>query len=76
MYVEIGKIMGGGGPVVLYFEILSRHSLGRAEESHVHRRKSIGAPILLGRCPSLSVRESESILRTYLVCTEKRVNRT
>jgi hypothetical protein len=32
---------------------------------------SIGAPIILGRCPSLSEHESESMLRTYLVCGEK-----
>jgi hypothetical protein len=31
----------------------------------------IGAPIILGRCPSLSAHESESMLRTYLVCREK-----
>jgi hypothetical protein len=31
----------------------------------------IGAPIFLGRCPSLSAHESESMLRTYLVCREK-----
>jgi hypothetical protein len=30
-----------------------------------------GAPIILGRCPSLSAHESESMLRTYLVCREK-----
>jgi hypothetical protein len=53
MYEEkIGRIMGGA--MVLYFEILSRHSLGRAEENHLHRGKSIAAPIILGRCPSLS----------------------
>jgi hypothetical protein len=27
-------------------------------------------PILFGRCPSLSAHESESILRTYVVCRE------
>jgi hypothetical protein len=32
----------------------------------------IGAPIILGRCPSLSAHESESMLRTYLVYREKR----
>jgi hypothetical protein len=32
----------------------------------------IGTPIILGRCPSLSAHESESVLRTYLVCREKR----
>jgi hypothetical protein len=32
---------------------------------------SIGAPIILGRCPSLSAHESESMLRTYLVRREK-----
>jgi hypothetical protein len=31
----------------------------------------IGAPIILGRCPSLSAHENESMLRTYLVCREK-----
>jgi hypothetical protein len=31
----------------------------------------IGAPILLGRCP-LSLLEGECMLRTYLVCREKR----
>jgi hypothetical protein len=31
----------------------------------------IGAPIIVGRCPSLSAHESESMLRTYLVCREK-----
>jgi hypothetical protein len=32
---------------------------------------SIGGPIILGRCPSLSAHESESMLRTYLACREK-----
>jgi hypothetical protein len=32
---------------------------------------SIGAPVIFGRCPSLSANESESMLRTYLVCREK-----
>jgi hypothetical protein len=36
--------------------------------SHLH----IGAPIIFGWCPSLSAHESESILRTCLVCREKR----
>jgi hypothetical protein len=31
----------------------------------------IDAPIILGRCPSLSTHESESMLRTYLVCRKK-----
>jgi hypothetical protein len=31
----------------------------------------IGAPIILCRWPSLSAHESESMLRTYLVCREK-----
>jgi hypothetical protein len=31
----------------------------------------IGAPIILGLCPSLSAHESESMLLTYLVCREK-----
>jgi hypothetical protein len=35
-----------------------------------------GAPILFGRYPSLSVHESESMLRTYLVCREKQANGT
>jgi hypothetical protein len=30
----------------------------------------VQAPILLGLCPSLSARESESMLQTYLVCKE------
>jgi hypothetical protein len=34
--------------------------------------KDIRTPIILGRCPSLSAQESESMLRTYLVCREKR----
>jgi hypothetical protein len=33
--------------------------------------ESIGTPIILGLCPSLSAHESESMLRTYLVCREK-----
>jgi hypothetical protein len=33
--------------------------------------KRIGSPIILGRYPSLSAHESESMLRTYLVCREK-----
>jgi hypothetical protein len=37
---------------------------------------SIGSPIFLGRCPSLSAHESESMLRTYLVCREKQANGT
>jgi hypothetical protein len=28
----------------------------------------IGAPIIFGRCPSLSAHENQSMLRTYLVC--------
>jgi hypothetical protein len=32
---------------------------------------TVGAPIILGRCPALSAHESESMLRTYLVCREK-----
>jgi hypothetical protein len=35
-------------------------------------KKSIGVPIIFGRCPSLSAYESESMLRTYLACREKR----
>jgi hypothetical protein len=31
----------------------------------------IGAPIILGRCPSLSAHESGSMLRTYLVYRDK-----
>jgi hypothetical protein len=38
--------------------------------------KIIGAPIILGRCTSLSAHESESMLRTYLVCREKQANST
>jgi hypothetical protein len=30
-----------------------------------------GAQIILGRCPSLSAHDSESMLRTYLVCGDK-----
>jgi hypothetical protein len=37
---------------------------------------SIGAPIILGRCPSLSAHKCESMLRTYLVCREKQANDT
>jgi hypothetical protein len=37
---------------------------------------STGAPIVLGRCPSPSAHESESMLRTYLVCREKQANGT
>jgi hypothetical protein len=33
--------------------------------------RSTGAPIILGRRPSLSAHESESMLRTYLVCRER-----
>jgi hypothetical protein len=29
---------------------------------------TIGAPIIFGRCPSLSAHESESMQRTYRVC--------
>jgi hypothetical protein len=32
---------------------------------------SIGEPIIIGRCASLSEHESQSMLRTYLVCREK-----
>jgi hypothetical protein len=35
----------------------------------------IGALIILNRCPSPSAHESESMLRTYLVCREKRAKR-
>jgi hypothetical protein len=35
-----------------------------------------GAPITVGRCPSLAAHESESMLRTYLVCREKQANGT
>jgi hypothetical protein len=35
------------------------------------RTHCTGAPIILGRCPSLSAHKSESMLRTYLVCREK-----
>jgi hypothetical protein len=31
----------------------------------------MGVPIILGRCPSFSAHESESMPRTYLVCREK-----
>jgi hypothetical protein len=31
----------------------------------------MGTPIIFGRCPSLSALESESVLRTCLVCREK-----
>jgi hypothetical protein len=31
-----------------------------------------GAPIILGRCPSVSAHENESMLRTYLVCRKER----
>jgi hypothetical protein len=31
----------------------------------------IVAPIIFGQCPSLSAYESESTLRTYLICREK-----
>jgi hypothetical protein len=34
-------------------------------------KHSIGAPIMFGRSPSLLAHESESMLRTYLVCREK-----
>jgi hypothetical protein len=34
--------------------------------------KSIGAPIFLSRCPSVSAHEIESMLRTYLVCRGKK----
>jgi hypothetical protein len=34
MCVEAGKMVEGA--VVTYFEVLSRHSLGRAEESHAN----------------------------------------
>jgi hypothetical protein len=39
----------------------------------IHHRvyTSTGKPIILGRCPSLSGHESESMLRTYLVCREE-----
>jgi hypothetical protein len=33
--------------------------------------ESTGSPIKLGRCPSLSAHESESMLRTHLVCRDK-----
>jgi hypothetical protein len=41
-----------------------------------NRRMFTGAPIMLGRCPPLSEHESESMLRTYLVCREKQANST
>jgi hypothetical protein len=45
---------------------------GRSEAtSRCGNENNIGAPIMLGRCPSLSAHESESMLRTYLVCREK-----
>jgi hypothetical protein len=40
------------------------------------RLRSIGAPIILGWCPTLPAHESESMLRTYLVCREKQANGT
>jgi hypothetical protein len=39
--------------------------------STLQQKERIGAPIILGRCPSLSAHESESMLRTYFVCREK-----
>jgi hypothetical protein len=36
----------------------------------------IGAPIILGRWPSLTAHESESMLRTYLVSREKQERQT
>jgi hypothetical protein len=40
-------------------------------KNDTERREVISAPIILGRCPSLSEQESESMQRTYLVCREK-----
>jgi hypothetical protein len=36
--------------------------------TYIHTYIHTIAPIFLGRCPSLSAHESESMLRTYLVC--------
>jgi hypothetical protein len=38
--------------------------------------ESIGAPIIHGRCPSLSAHERVSMLRMYLFCIEKQANGT
>jgi hypothetical protein len=42
----------------------------QAPDSHGGSRE-LCAPIILGRCPSLSAHESESMLRNYLICKEK-----
>jgi hypothetical protein len=39
-------------------------------------KEVIDEPIIFGLCPSLSAHESESMLRTYLVCREKQSNGT
>jgi hypothetical protein len=36
----------------------------------MYKSTFIGAQILFGRCPSLSAHESESMLRTYVVCRQ------
>jgi hypothetical protein len=49
-----------------------RHILyGVHQKELIMQPQSIGAPIILGRCPSLSAHESESMLRTYLVFRAK-----
>jgi hypothetical protein len=41
----------------------------------VVRTESVGSPIILGRCPSLSAHESESMLRTYHVWRERETSK-
>jgi hypothetical protein len=59
--------------VLMFIPRHARCHLSRATWNQALRERQnaicIGAPITLGRCPSLSEHESESMLRTHLVCS-------
>jgi hypothetical protein len=53
-------------------QMAERLSATRADRPLTPKKiPGIGAPIILGRLPSLPAHESESMLRTYLVYREK-----
>jgi hypothetical protein len=58
-------VMGKGFPL--------GHPVQSQDPTHlISCSMGVGAPIILCLCPSLSAHENESMLRTYLVCREKR----
>jgi hypothetical protein len=55
-----------------YTSPLSLHTITTTDFSiYTVKMPFIGAPIVLGRCPSLSAHKNESVLRTYPVCRER-----